>query len=139
MTAVASRPVSLPGWSTTGDVGGDVGRRVAGDEVGRHLAAARRDLDLLGDDAADDAALEAVLERLAERRVEVRADRALRAGAAQGVAGAALLDEDLLARDEIVVELTGLAAARTSSTATRRPATSANTRPLAGASPRRGS
>src|SRR5258705_3228537 len=60
-------------------------------------------LDLLLHDAADRRLAEAVLLRALERLVEVRAGGALGTRAIEHVAGAALLDEELLARDDVGV------------------------------------
>ena len=64
------------------------------------------------DGALDAVAAQAVGERLAERLVEVRALDALRAGAREHVAGAALLGEGALARDEVGLVLLDAAAGR---------------------------
>src|SRR5262249_46227509 len=84
----------------------DVVRVLAADELGRHLDALRvgqpvREQDLLVDDAADRGLTEALLQRLLEGLVEVRARRALRPGAGERVTRAALLDEQLFARDDV--------------------------------------
>src|SRR4029453_19004109 len=56
-----------------------------------------REEDLVVDDAADGRLGETLLARPGERVVEVRADLPLGAGVRERVAGAALLDEQLLA------------------------------------------
>ena len=69
-------------------------------------------LDLLLDHAADRGLAEAVLLGALERLVEVRPRRPLRAGAGERVAGAAVLDEHLLAGDEVGVGAAAVATAR---------------------------
>src|SRR4051812_4253694 len=92
------------------DVGGDVVGVLAADELGRHLDARGvlepvRVQDLLVDDPADRGLAEALLQRLLEGLVEVGPRRALGAGAGQRVARAALLDEHLLARDDVCLRV----------------------------------
>jgi hypothetical protein len=94
------------------DVGRDVVGVVAGDELGRHAldgllraAGARLDPgrvrdrveDLVVDDVANARLLEPLRPRPGEGVVEVGSDLALRSGVGERVAGAALLDEELLA------------------------------------------
>ena len=94
-----------------GDVGGDVLRVLAGDEIGGHarrallLPVRRRDVadrlldrveDLVVDDVAERRVVEPLAPRPGERVVEVRADLPLRSRVGERVARAALLLEQRL-------------------------------------------
>ena len=78
-----------------GDVGGDVLRVLARDEVLRHRR--RRLADLVEHDVLDRALLEALLAVGRERVVEVRAGRPVRPGGGEHVAAGALRREELAA------------------------------------------
>ena len=104
-----------------GDVGRDVLRVLAREDVGRHrrgrlaglrigLRGARGLEDLAVDDALERALAEAVAAGALEGLVEVRPGHAGGAGALEDVAGAALGDEVLLARHQVVAVVLELAA-----------------------------